>query len=117
MVFQGLEVAVGLIGLAMLPTSKVDAHELVGQGPAGLVVFALVALLLLLIIALGPGFFLEGAAGVFVERLPTKLGTAIADVNGLGGAALDDYRRDTVEFGHVSGFLEPIPVGAEGDEQ
>src|SRR6202030_416388 len=76
-----------------------------------------VALLLLLIIALGPGFFLEGAAGVFVERLPTKLGTAIADVNGLGGAALDDYRRDTVEFGHVSGFLEPISVGAEGDEQ
>src|SRR5882724_13502914 len=98
MVLQRFEIAVGVIGLALFPTGKVDAHQLVGQGPAGLMVLAFVTLLLLVIIALGPGFFLEGAAGVFVKGLPAELGTAMAHVNGPGGAALDDHRRDAVKL-------------------
>ena len=36
MFFQGLKVTLGCIGVALLPASKVNAHQLVGQGAAGL---------------------------------------------------------------------------------
>src|SRR5207247_6636360 len=115
--FQGVEITIGFIGLALLPARKVNAHEFIGQGAAGLVVPAVVTLLLLVVIALGPGFLLQRAAGIFVEGLPTELGTAVADMNDLGVATLNHHRGYAIEFGHVGGFVEPLPVGAKGDQQ
>src|SRR2546429_7031705 len=89
--FQGFEVTIGFIGLTVLPASKVNAHQFIGQGAAGLVVLAFVTLLLLLIIASGPGFLLQSAAGIFVEGLPTELGTAVADMNDFGVATLNHH--------------------------
>ena len=117
MVFQGFEVAIGFIGLAVFPTSKVNAHQFIGQGAAGLVVLAFVTLLLLLIIALGPGFFLESATRIFVEGLPTELGTAVADMNDFGVATLNHHGCQAIELGHLAGLVEPIPVGAKGHQQ
>src|SRR5438445_2622509 len=115
--FEGLEIEVGVIGLALLPASKVNAHELVGQGAAGLMMLAFIALFLLLVIEFGPRFFLQSAAGVFVKGLPTKLRAAIADMNSLGVATLNHYGCHAIEFSHILGFVEPIPVGAEGHQQ
>jgi hypothetical protein len=55
---QGEEITIGFIGLVLLPASKVNAHEFIGQGAAGLVVLAFVTLFLLVVIALGPRFLL-----------------------------------------------------------
>src|SRR5260370_8635984 len=81
--FQGFEVALGVVGLALFPASKVNAYQLVGQGATGLVVLAFVALLLLVVIALGPGFLVQTASGIFLEGLPTEFGTTVADMNPL----------------------------------
>src|SRR5438034_741959 len=114
---QGFEIASRFIGLTVFPASKVNAHQFVGQGAAGLVVLAFVTLLLLVVITFGPGFLLGGAAGIFVKGLPTEHGTAVADMNGLGVTALNGHRGDAIELGHILGFVEPIPVGAKGDQQ
>src|SRR5512139_2133128 len=73
--------------------------------------------LLLGIVALGPGFHLGDAAGVFVEGLPAELGTAVAMVDGFGVAALLHYGRQTVKLSYFVSVLKAIAVGAEGDQQ
>src|SRR5512146_3251347 len=114
---QGFGVAMGVIGCALFPAGEVDAYEFVGQGAAGRVVFAFVTLFLLVVVALGPRFLLERAAGVFMEGLPPELGTAVAHMNRFRVAALNYYRRDAVELGHIPRALKALPVGAEGDQQ
>src|SRR5437868_14262771 len=94
MLVQGLKVAIGFIGLALLPASKVNAHQLIGQGATGLVVLALVTLLLLVVIALGPGFLLQSAPGIFVKGLPAEPGTAVVEMSRPGVVALNHYRCD-----------------------
>src|SRR5437867_5379009 len=98
MLVQGLKVAVGFIGLALLPASKINAHQLICQGATGLVVLAFVTLLLLLVIALGPRFLLQSAPGIFVKGLPAELGTAVAEMNRPGVAALNHYGCDAVKL-------------------
>src|SRR5437867_4449651 len=112
MLVQGLKVAIGFIGLALLPASKVNAHQLIGQGATGLVVLAFITLLLLVVIALGPRFLLQSAPGIFVKGLPAELGTAVAEMNRLGVAALNDHWRYAVKLSHLLGLVEPTPVSA-----
>src|ERR1700674_1804847 len=88
--FQGQEVTVGVIGLAVFPAGVIDANEFVGQGAAGLGVFAIMTFFVLVIIAPGPRLLFDGTARVFMESLPPELGTAVAHVDGFGVAALDD---------------------------
>src|SRR6266545_3309737 len=113
---QGLEIARGVIGLALLPAGKVNAYQFVGQRAASLVMLVLVTLLLLLVIALGPGFLLERAAGIFVEGLPTELGTAVADMHRPGVAALHHHGGDAIEFSDIGGALEALAVGAKSHQ-
>src|SRR3974390_1994925 len=114
MPLQGLEVSAGLITGVLLPARKVNPHPLVGQGAAGLVVLAFVALLLLVVVALGPRFFLEGESRIFRESLPTEFGTTVTDMNRFRVATLHHDWCNAIELRHIVGGFEPLPVSRLG---
>src|ERR1017187_4927335 len=117
MLFQGLQVTLGVIATVMFPAGIIDANEFVGQRPASLVVFALVPRFVGAIIFAGPRRLFEGAAGIFVKGLPAEFGTAAAQVRGFGVAALFDDRCQPIKLGHFVGAGEAAALGAEGDQQ
>ena len=73
MFFEGVEVMLAVIRGAPFPTGVIDTDQFVAQGSDRLVVFALWLAFLILIIAFGPRFCFEGAAGIFVKGLPAEL--------------------------------------------
>src|SRR2546427_3093798 len=115
--FQGRQVTVWVIGLAILPAGVIDSSEFKSQGTAGLVVFVIVTLFVFVIIALGPRLLLDRTASVFVEGLSAKFGTTVAHVDGFGVAALDDHRCHAIELGHFGGVCKAVPIGAKSDQQ
>lgn len=76
MFFEGVEVMLAVIRGALFPTGVIDTDQFVAQGSDRLVVFALWLAFLILIIAFGPRFCFEGAAGIFVKGLPAELGAS-----------------------------------------
>src|SRR6266567_4559592 len=115
LLFQGRQVAGWLIVLAVLPAGVIDSGQLEGQG-TGLVVFAIVLLFLLVVIALGPRLLFHRTGRVFMEGLAAEFRAAVAEVDGFGGAALDDDRGHAIELRHLGSTFKAVPVGAKGDE-
>ena len=117
MFFQGSKVAGRVIGLAMFPAGKIDADEFEGQSAAGPVVFAIMTFLVVVVVAVSPKLFFNGAASVFVEGLPAELGAAVAHMHGLAVAALSDDGSQAIKLGHLCGAFKALAIGAEGDQE
>src|SRR4029079_12561307 len=92
-------------------TTLFRSHQFVGQRTAGLVVFAIVPVFVVLIKTLGPRLLFESAGRVFVEGLPAELGTTVAHVDGFGVATLLDNRSDPIELRHFGRAAKTLPMG------
>ena len=117
MLFQGLEVALRVVGLAGLPAGEIDADEFVGQRAAGLVMLVVMFGFMVVIVALGPRFFGDGTAGVFMEALAAEFGTAVAGMDGFEGAALPDDWRNAIELGDLGRAGKALSISSKGDQE
>ena len=112
-VLECCQVHLAVILGVVFPASEVDPYQLVSQGAAGLVVFVSIFFPLLFVVAASPKFDDEGTTCIFVKGLAAELRASMAEMDGLGIAALNDHWRDAVELGHVLGAAEAIPLGPE----
>src|ERR1051325_2045808 len=99
------------------PAGEVNPDELKGQSATGLVMLVVMMAFVSLVEREGPRLLLESTTSIFMEGLSTELGTAIAHMDGPGGAALFDHRCNAIELSDLGGAAEAIALGAKCHEQ
>ena len=115
-----MEVALGIVGGALFPTSEEDPDPFKGHGPdRGMVTFAATALGL--VAGLGPRGVTDGAFTELMKALAQELwtGTAAVDAGMFAGlfSTGDAHGANAAQTQQVAGNFEAVAVGAEGRQQ
>jgi hypothetical protein len=114
---QGLQIALRIVGQALLPTGKENPDPFKGHRThSGMMTFA--ALALGLVTALGPSAVTDRALSEFMEALAQELWASVSEVDAGFFAGLlpagSAHRGDAAQGGKFDWAVKALPIGAKG---